>query len=268
MSKYMQKIDLKTAKNKKEEKTIISINKFIDNANDRGYKVVNIFNRVQGGKPRKFAETICPNGNKYIARMDKFNQGSGCGCGCKKDDINTKRREVAIKNFHELLEYEGYTLIDEYVNAHTKIRIKCNNSHIYKTKPSVFKEGCRCPYCNIVSHGEEKAAKILKDNNIKFEREKMFDNLVGVGGGMLRFDFYLPQHNAIIEVQGEGHFEEYRTDFLRKTTIENDKIKRKFCKDKNVKLYEIEYLQDKYGFKKALEKVEEKVLEIIKEIAE
>lgn len=217
-------------------------------ATSEGYEVVDIF-RKENEKNRR-AKMICPNGNIYVARLDHFKNGKRCSCGCSKNNNNENRKSLAQAEFNLMLQSINYKLVGEYVNAHTKVEIMCDKGHTYKVKPTVFKQGNRCPYCNIVSHGEELASKILSDNKITFEREKKFDKLFGVGGGLMRFDFYLPQHNAIIEIQGEGHFEEYKTDFLKPTTIENDKLKRKFCKDKNIKLYEVEYLQNKYGFKK------------------
>lgn len=242
---------------------------FIEQAISEGYKIEDIFVEDNGKKRRK-AKTICPNRSIYITRLDHFKAGTRCGCDkCKTMSVyNIKKRKRFIKEFTSTLESINYKLIGEYVNAHTKVEIMCDKGHTYKVKPTAFEQGNRCPHCNIVSHGEELASRILSNYNIPFKREKMFDKLFGVGGGLMRFDFYLPQHNAIIEIQGEGHFEEYRTDFLRCETIENDKIKRKFCKDKNIKLYEVEYLQDKYGFKKALEKVEEEMIKIINEITE
>lgn len=39
------------------------------------------------------------------------------------------------------------------------------------------------------SVGEAKISQILKENNIKFQREYTFSDLLGDGGGRLRFDF-------------------------------------------------------------------------------
>lgn len=35
--------------------------------------------------------------------------------------------------------------------------------------------------------------------------QKEFDNLLGVKNGKLKFDFYLPTYNFLIEYQGEYH---------------------------------------------------------------
>jgi len=50
---------------------------------------------------------------------------------------------------------------------------------------------------------EDKFAQILISSNIRFEREKTFPNLKN---GFLRYDFYLPDLNILIEVDSMLHF--------------------------------------------------------------
>ena len=45
-------------------------------------------------------------------------------------------------------EKEGYTLLSKkYKNAHTKLKIRCNNGHKYYVTWSNWKSGYRCPHC-------------------------------------------------------------------------------------------------------------------------
>ncbi len=49
----------------------------------------------------------------------------------------------------EHVEKFNYKLISEkYENAHEKLIIQCDNSHIFKMSFDHFKRGCRCPHCN------------------------------------------------------------------------------------------------------------------------
>ena len=92
------------------------------------------------------------------------------------------------------------------------------------------------------SKGEELISAILKSNNILFEREKTFNDLKH---GLLRFDFYLPERNIIIEWDGLQHFEQVsyfqktRKDFLKGQ--ENDRRKNNYCLTNNIVLYRIPY---------------------------
>ena len=49
---------------------------------------------------------------------------------------------------------------------------------------------------------EEKIITILKKEKIKFQREKTYPDLKS---GYYRFDFFLPQYNLLIEVDGAQH---------------------------------------------------------------
>ena len=51
-----------------------------------------------------------------------------------------------------------------------------------------------------MSKSEEKIASLLTDAGYKFEREKIFP---GLRNGKLRFDFYLPARDTLIEFDGE-----------------------------------------------------------------
>ena len=79
--------------------------------------------------------------------------------------------------------------------------------------------------------------------------QKTFNDLRGIKGGLLSYDFYLPEYNLLIEYQGEFHDinlkNDYNyTEYLRKNLqkqYEHDKRKREYAKNNNIKLLEIWY---------------------------
>ena len=91
--------------------------------------------------------------------------------------------------------------------------------------------------------GEEKIKIWLNGNNIDFVSQKTFPNLLGVGNGNLSYDFYLPDHNLLIEYQGEYHdgtvSNQSEEDYLKRQ--EHDKRKREYAESHNIKLLEIWY---------------------------
>ena len=104
------------------------------------------------------------------------------------------------------------------------------------------------------SYGEKLITEILVRNGLVPEecltncayREKSFENctnqLKGKSCKKLRFDFYVPELNALIEYDGEQHFIK-RGKFGRSfdTLKQNEIIKNNFCKDNNIKLIRIHY---------------------------
>jgi hypothetical protein len=119
------------------------------------------------------------------------------------------------------------------------------------------------------SYGEKLVSQILVnkglipkeciDNRICENREKTFENCTNQREGKfcrkLRFDFYLPKHNALIEYDGEQHFVK-RGKFGEgfETLKQNETIKNKFCEDNNIKLIRIHY-------KTPPEEIERKLIE-------
>jgi len=67
--------------------------------------------------------------------------------------------------------------------------------------------------------------------------------LIGVGGGNLSYDFYLPNYNLLIEYQGEFHdgtaIQQSKEKF--KKQLEHDKRKREYADNHNINLLEIWY---------------------------
>lgn len=74
---------------------------------------------------------------------------------------------------------------------------------------------------------EIKIEKFLINNGINFISQKTFDDL-----GKLRFDFYLPEYNLILEPGGDQHFieiEKWRGKGELAKTKERDKKKYEYC---------------------------------------
>ena len=91
---------------------------------------------------------------------------------------------------------------------------------------------------------EEHIISVLKKEKIKFQREKTYPDLKS---GYYRFDFFLPQYNLIIEVDGAQHykfskiFHKKRQDFLK--AQERDRQKNSYALSHNIPLYRIPYFE-------------------------
>jgi very-short-patch-repair endonuclease/ribosomal protein S27AE len=159
-----------------------------------------------------------------------------------------KTQDEAEKKVLEKCEERNYSLVENftYKNAHMKIHLKCNfDNHEWFIKYHDFINGnYGCSMCN-ESHGEYEISKILKENNIKFIRQKKFENCKNKKS--LPFDFYLPEKNILIEYDGKQHF--IPIDIfggikaLKQTQI-NDNIKTNYAKDNNIKLIRISYKEN------------------------
>ena len=106
------------------------------------------------------------------------------------------------------------------------------------------------------SYGEKLVAQILVNEGLIPEeciakkscgsREKVFEDctnqMEGKSCRKLRFDFYLPKQNTLIEYDGEQHFiQRGRFGSGFEALKRNDKIKNEYCRDNNIKLIRIHY---------------------------
>lgn len=100
------------------------------------------------------------------------------------------------------------------------------------------------------SYGEYYIQKFLDYNNIQYIKEKTFKDCLSLKNNRLRFDFYLPNQNILIEFQGPHHYKPVnkgrRAKRVHKTTVLHDKIKRNFCKKNDIKLLEIKQIKNIY----------------------
>ena len=126
----------------------------------------------------------------------------------------------------------------------TRWLCQCDCGNVVLVNASTLKNGesksCGC----IKSCGEIKIIQWLKDHNIEYIPQKRFNGLVGIGDGKLSYDFYIPQYNILIEVQGIQH--ERPIDYFggeKQFAIqqEHDELKRKYATNNNFNLLEIWY---------------------------
>lgn len=184
----------------------------------------------------------------FFSTPNRLKRKQGCK-DCKRDKI----RKALSLNDYEFKERLGILfpfldIISDYKNSHSKVLVKCKNcGNEFTIIPNnAFTRGvkCSCQNNNYLPLGELKIFNFLYDNNINFNFQKKFDLLCGINGGLLSYDFYLPDYNILIEYQGEQH--QHPIDYFggeEKFEIqqEHDKIKYEYAKNHNISLIEIWY---------------------------
>lgn len=186
---------------------------------------------------------ICTKHGKQTVMLDNLIHGHGCRrCANEytgnvlKHDIQYVKDCIESANGNKLLNPE------DYKDAVTRnLNIKCSCGNIFTTSFANYsKHGVdTCYSCSCKeSVGEERIRKYLELNKIEYIQEKRFDDCRD--NKPLPFDFYLPNHNLIIEFDGRHHFEEKgRGNY--EITVKHDKIKNQYCKEHNINLLRIPY---------------------------
>lgn len=190
----------------------------------------------------KHNDNCCKSPN-FITKPNWFLTGRKCP---QCFGTHNKTDEEFKKEIYELVGNE-YDILGEYINCETKVLIKHNNcGHEWKVIPNNFTRGTRCPCCN-QSKGEARIDKWLIDNNFIVNKDyvpqKQFDNLLGLKGGSLSYDFYLINCNLLIEYQGEYHdgtvSNQTKEEFEKQ--IEHDRLKQEYALENNIDFLPIWY---------------------------
>ena len=86
---------------------------------------------------------------------------------------------------------------------------------------------------------ENLSAKVLDSLGVNYEREKTMKGMVYKGP--LRLDFYFPEYNIAIEIDGEEHQKAAEGVARLAEMRARDKAKDKYCEEKNIKLFRIRH---------------------------
>lgn len=180
-------------------------------------------------------------GYEWYAFPSSLSEGKGCAkCG---NSLKRTHEEFISEMFLINLNIE---IIGTYKNARTKLLVRCKIcGREWEITPSDLLNGVSCCSKNNKSKGEIEIEKYLINNNIEFNLYYKFDGLIGINGGQLSYDFYLPYYNLLIEYQGRQHYESvdiFGGDEQFHIQQEHDRRKRNYAKEHNIELLEIPYL--------------------------
>lgn len=183
----------------------------------------------------------CTKGHSWESSIShRVNMKSGCPyCSGKRtiigeNDLVTTHPEL-IKEWN----YEkNYPLKPQDVKAgsNKKVWWKCLVcGHEWKTSISHRTlEYTGCPTCKKISKGEDLIKQWLDKRKIKYKFQHSFGDCKNKF--LLTFDFYLPDHNILIEYDGKQHYEpvDYfggETEFIKQ--VKRDKIKNQYVENIN-----------------------------------
>lgn len=146
-----------------------------------------------------------------------------------------------------------YSLVN-YLGAHKKVKIICKNHGIFEVTPANHwsnKVGCPSCFRTSSSKGEVTIRDWLVINKIEYECQKTFKDLFYLNSkSKLKYDFYLPTLNTLIEYDGEYHYNpiSYGSSILPEDqlaiTQSRDKIKTEYAERNDYVLLRIRYDDD------------------------
>lgn len=184
----------------------------------------------------------CQCGNKISVCGSKLKSGQTQSCGCLQRERTSfaSRIDLTGQRFNHLTVIES----DKLIKGQLFWKCQCDCGKIVSVRSADIRSGhtksCGC----IKSSGEEKIANALHELNICFETQKRFSELRGEHGGLLSYDFYLPELSVVIECQGKQHYQPIiwyggENKFIEQQ--KHDVKKRRYCEENGYFLIEISY---------------------------
>ena len=170
--------------------------------------------------------------------------GQGCP-DCGRISIRQKQLKTHEQFLKDLATINpDIEAVSRYEGSHALITLRCKvcGEEWQCIASNAISHVCGCPTCN-ASHGEKAIAGHLRAMSINYIPQYRFDGLVGVGGAKLSYDFYLPDHNTLIEYQGQYHDGTIvlQTEEQLSKQKEHDARKREYAKSHGYHLIEIWY---------------------------
>ena len=187
---------------------------------------------------------ICRKHGAFYQRPNQHLKGNGCPvCGFEsmvsKTSSNTERYvEQAKRIVGDKYDYSKV----KYKNYLTAIEIVCRKHGSFFQLPYQHLRGKGCPICS-ASSGEKEIIDFLNEKKLNFEYQKTYDDLSDVQ--KLRYDFYIPSKNLLIEYNGVYHYKVVNGDVAKyEYQLKHDKMKSDYAKKHNIPLLVIKYTEN------------------------
>lgn len=147
---------------------------------------------------------ICPKHGQFDQRPSFHLAGDGC-LRCGRERANRvhvlTQSEFADRAMNAHGQKYDYSKVS-YVNSDTNVTIICPDHGDFEQRPHNHFNGKGCSKC-VSSKGETLIQEILKRNGIEFIAEYRLPEIKDI----YFYDFYLPNHNLLIEFHGIQHYE-------------------------------------------------------------
>jgi hypothetical protein len=195
---------------------------------------------------------------KHIFKMSPNAVKSGQWCPkCRRIQSANKRRATIEEMYQIALERNGKCLSTTYIKSNRKLLWECADGHQWEATPNSVKLGSWCPICSPFLN-ERKARAVLEAlYGFEFRSTRDITWLTSPDGFNLELDGYNDLNKIAFEYQGVHHFE--NDSYFEKSKY--DELKRKLCREHNVKLVEISGLERIKNEKEIIRHVYKQVLE-------
>lgn len=184
---------------------------------------------------------VCLKHGEFKQKPQSHLRGQGCPNCAKNKNLSTPEFiQKAILKHKDVYDYSRV----KYSTKNEKVSIICKKHGLFKQNPCVHLRGHGCQICRN-SKLENFFRNELINRSIKHEQNKRFSSCRNVL--TLSFDFYLPEKNLLIELDGIQHFSPikrfggYERFELQKKL---DSIKNQWCLENKIELVRFSKIEE------------------------
>jgi hypothetical protein len=216
------------------------------------------YSLVDYKKATETVDIICPVHGIFKQTPNSHLNGSGCR-DCANDKLRNDRAFTKETFIEKAILVHGnkydYSLVN-YYNARNKVDIICPIHGLFEQAPHLHLRGENCPSCR-ESVIESRINVLLCRESIIFIREKTFPNCKIKR--CMKFDFFIPSLNLIIEYHGSQHFIPWDganrgfTNLM--ITRRNDEYKKRWAIENGYEFKEYNYKQSWAVIEKDIKKL-------------
>ena len=198
----------------------------------------------------------CDCGTIKEVRGRALKTGASTSCGCyQKERIRESLSDNLIGQRFGMLTVIGREAQEKRAGWLWRCKCDCGNELLVPGFSLKNGDNSSCG-CRKSSKYEDYVEEYLKScgyiRGETYFREKTFPDLFGVGGGKLKYDFYVCLHSGehvLIECQGQQHyksFDWFGGDSYFEKLQKHDKLKKEYAENNNYRLIEVDYTKVLY----------------------
>lgn len=189
----------------------------------------------------------CQCGNEILVASNVLRRGHAQSCGCWRKLVASQK---AKDSYHDLTNKRyGRLIAKEYLGSTSKggslwrCECDCGNINFITTAHHLVSgntQSCGC----LRSKGESIIQQILDNAHISYNHQHSFPDLIYESGVPVRFDFYLPDYNRLIEFDGSQHYYAnggWSDEDNLLLVQQRDKIRNEYALSHNIPLVRIPY---------------------------
>lgn len=206
------------------------------------------YSKVEYTGIRNAVTIVCPEHGDFVQRPDIHLKTGGCQeCGRTYRVATMKKRQSKPEAFFEKAKqvhgelYDYTNSVYELGSKPITIECKVHGAFIVGRAEKHVRSAQGCPHCiSGGSHAERVICDTLDQLGVVYFREYKFDDCRSPSSNRkLRFDFFVPDKNIIIEFHGDQHFKKssmmHKGDLFERMQ-EHDRIKAEYALEKGITL--------------------------------